>query len=81
MAEQVDADHLESGVVEQGGETVALPRRGERASPTVDEHHRDGRSGHRADRLRRSLLSPERQHEDPLARAATSVRRIVEEPR
>ena len=40
VAEQIDADHLPAGVLQQLGEAAALPRGRERSTPTVHEYHR-----------------------------------------
>jgi hypothetical protein len=41
VAEQVDADDVEAGILEQRGEAAALPGRFERPTPPV--HEDDGR--------------------------------------
>ena len=40
VAQQIDADHFPAGIGEQVGEPGPLPRRCERSTPAVNEHHR-----------------------------------------
>ena len=77
VAEQVDADHVAPGVVEQLREPAALPGGRERATPAVHEYHRCGAAGIEQSRQLRTLPTVAVSLWRPIGHGAAAVRHVA----